>query len=126
MTRLFLIFIITIAAVNLFGQQQNKISYQVYWSDNEPSKKIKKNDNGKNLTAKEFEIQKERLFGKLSAEGYIASEILKFDSSSTPWIIEVAIGKQFEWKNLKAGNAEEGMLSKIGFRDKIYQNRHVH
>lgn len=123
MTRLFLIFIITIAAVNLFGQQQNKISYQVYWSDNEPSKKIKKNDNGKNLTAKEFEIQKERLFGKLSAEGYIASEILKFDSSSTPWIIEVAIGKQFEWKNLKAGNAEEGMLSKIGFRDKIYQNR---
>nr|MCH9823107.1 BamA/TamA family outer membrane protein [Bacteroidota bacterium] len=123
LTRLFLIFIITIAAVNLFGQQQNKISYQVYWSDNEPSKKIKKNDNGKNLTAKEFEIQKERLFGKLSAEGYIASEILKFDSSSTPWIIEVAIGKQFEWKNLKAGNAEEGMLSKIGFRDKIYQNR---
>ncbi|MDE0771815.1 MAG: BamA/TamA family outer membrane protein [Salibacteraceae bacterium] len=125
MVRLFLIFVFTLATVTLHGQQQKKISYQIYWSDSEPTKKLKKNSNGKNLTAKEFKIQKDRLFGKLSAQGYISSEIVKFDSTSTPWIIEVAIGKQFEWKKLDAGNAEEGMLSKIGFRDKIYQNRPI-
>ena len=125
MVRLYLIFLFTIATAALYGQQQKKISYQVYWTDSEPTNKLKKNSNGKNLTAKEFEIQKERLFGKLSAQGYISSEIVKFDSTSTPWIIAVAIGKQFEWKKLDAGNAEEGMLSKIGFRDKIYQNRPI-
>ena len=124
MARLLLLCVVTLfAAAGLYGQQQKKIAYQIYWSGSEPTKKIKKNAIGKNLTVKEFNIEKERLFGKLSALGYISSEIVKFDSSSTPWIIEVDIGKQFEWKKLDAGNAEEGMLSKIGFRDRIYQNR---
>jgi outer membrane protein assembly factor BamA len=33
------------------------------------------------------------------------------------------IGEQFRWAKLKPGNLEEGMLSSIGYREKLYQNR---
>ncbi|CAN5365728.1 hypothetical protein BH10BAC1_BH10BAC1_01700 [soil metagenome] len=35
-------------------------------------------------------------------------------------------GAQYKWANLKKGNVDEGVLSEIGFREKIYSNKPVY
>ncbi|MGZ6539891.1 MAG: POTRA domain-containing protein, partial [Bacteroidia bacterium] len=35
----------------------------------------------------------------------------------------LSFGAQYKWANLKKGNVDEGVLSEIGFREKIYNNK---
>ncbi|MGQ0827998.1 MAG: BamA/TamA family outer membrane protein [Bacteroidota bacterium] len=35
-------------------------------------------------------------------------------------------GAQYKWAHLKKGNVDEGVLSEIGFREKLYNNKPVH
>ena len=38
----------------------------------------------------------------------------------------LSFGAQYKWANLKKGNVDEGVLSEIGFREKIYSNKPVY
>ncbi len=107
----------------MYGQNEKKYAFQIVWDGASPSKKIVRQSAEKNLTQKDAILSIERIKGKIQSLGYITSEVTKFDSSSTPWLVHINIGEQYAWKNLSPGNAEEGMLSKIGFRDKLYRNR---
>ncbi len=38
----------------------------------------------------------------------------------------LSFGAQYKWANLKKGNVDEGVLSEIGFREKIYSNKPIY
>ena len=46
------------------------------------------------------------------------------DSLSTKAYL--SFGAQYKWANLKNGNVDEGVLSEIGFREKVYSNKPVY
>jgi hemolysin activation/secretion protein len=46
------------------------------------------------------------------------------DSLSTKAYLN--FGAQYKWANLKNGNVDEGVLSEIGFREKVYSNKPVY
>ena len=125
MKRFFLIIFFHSILLGLFAQSKQKLSYEVFWTDAKPSKKTAKQNFGKNLSRAQFDLEMERLFERLLSEGFVSSEITNIDSSATPWQINITLGEQLAWKNLGIGNAVEGMLSKIGYRDKLYQNRPI-
>ena len=55
--------------------------------------------------------------------GYLAAS---FDSTAKDSISTTAylsVGSIYKWARLSKGNASEGVLSKIGFRDKLYNNK---
>lgn len=38
----------------------------------------------------------------------------------------LSFGAQYKWANLKKGNVDEGVLSEIGFREKVYSNKPIY
>lgn len=60
------------------------------------------------------------LIPKLYKEGYFAASVDSVISDSNSTSVHLFIGDQYKWARLKKGNVDEQALSKIGFRDKIY------
>lgn len=60
---------------------------------------------------------------KLYARGYIGASLdsIVRDSVQNTIIAHIYPGLQYSWAQLKPGNADEGMLSKIRFREKLYR-----
>jgi len=54
---------------------------------------------------------------------YLTAHIDSITTDSTAFILHYHLGKQIKWANLTTKTIDEGILSKIGFRDKIYNNR---
>lgn len=75
--------------------------------------------------ANEKEIQKEvnKVFNQLYVEGYLAAIILSDTLIEQKRLINVKVGEQYLTGKIKKGNAEEKMLSVIGYREKIYSNK---
>jgi len=60
---------------------------------------------------------------KLFDNGYIAAS---FDSISNDSLNQTAflnLGQIYHWAKIEKGNVDEGILSEVGFRDKIYSNK---
>ncbi len=60
---------------------------------------------------------------QLYQNAYLTAHIDSIISDSTTYFIHYHLGKQIKWANLTTKTIDEGILSKIGFRDKIYNNR---
>ena len=60
---------------------------------------------------------------QLYKNAYLTAHIDSIISDSTTYFLHYHLGKQIKWTNLTTKTIDEGILSKIGFRDKIYNNR---
>ncbi len=72
-------------------------------------------------TEREKEIQ--NILFSLYDNAYLTAEIeskVKDEKDSLKEIATLKIGEQYKWATLKKGNADEGILSEVGFREKIY------
>lgn len=69
----------------------------------------------------ELSRQSRVMLTKLYSNGYLAAgfSIIKQDSSH---IVDWALGYQYMWANLSAGNLSEYLISKIGYKSKFYRN----
>jgi hemolysin activation/secretion protein len=56
---------------------------------------------------------------------YLAAEYDSVITDSLKQTIYLAFGNQYKWATLKHGNVDEGVLSEIGFREKLYTNKPV-
>ena len=60
---------------------------------------------------------------QLYQNAYLTAHIDSITTDSTAFMLHYHLGKQIKWANLTTKTIDEGILSKIGFRDKIYNNR---
>ncbi len=60
---------------------------------------------------------------QLYQNAYLTAHIDSIITDSTTFMLHYHLGKQIKWANLTTQTIDEGILSKIGFRDKIYNNR---
>ncbi|MDT8411426.1 MAG: hypothetical protein RQ875_03105 [Vicingaceae bacterium] len=60
---------------------------------------------------------------QLYQNAYLTAHIDSIITDSTAFMLHYHLGKQIKWANLTTKTIDEGILSKIGFRDKIYNNR---
>jgi len=56
---------------------------------------------------------------------YLAAEYDSTITDSLKQTVYLSFGSQYKWANLKHGNVDEGVLSEIGFREKLYTNKPV-
>ena len=60
---------------------------------------------------------------QLYQNAYLTAHIDSITTDSTTFMLHYHLGKQIKWANLTTKTIDEGILSKIGFRDKIYNNK---
>ncbi|MFH1004480.1 MAG: hypothetical protein V1781_03150 [Bacteroidota bacterium] len=57
---------------------------------------------------------------------YLTADVenkIKDEKDSLKEIVFVKIGEQYQWAILKKGNADEGILSEIGYKEKLFSNK---
>tara|TARA_B100000508_G_C11462418_1_gene279863 strand:+ start:950 stop:2701 length:1752 start_codon:yes stop_codon:yes gene_type:complete len=124
----YFLFLLVIFSVELFsqGDQRNdSLKYLVQVNfENAPkkfdSKKLslpKQPVEGYNL-----EREKSKILNQVYASGFIEAELTESNEKNTIRY-SIDLGKPYKWKNLNPGNVDEGVLSKIGYRDKLYLNQ---
>ncbi len=120
MRRLLLLLSLLLAFLN--GNGQNAFTLDIHpdpGSDNLTKYEYKKLFHTKAETGKELR----RFLFNLYDEAYLGAIIdsIKQDSLHTrAWI---QTGKKYTWAHLSRGNVDEGMLSLVGFRDKLYAGK---
>jgi outer membrane protein assembly factor BamA len=57
---------------------------------------------------------------------YLAAQYDSLMEDSTLLTAYLNLGPRYKWANLKHGNVDEGVLSQIGFREKLYRNKPVY
>jgi outer membrane protein assembly factor BamA len=57
---------------------------------------------------------------------YLTAQYDSLKEDSTSLTAFLNFGDQYKWAYLKGGNVDEGVLGKIGFREKIYQHKPVY
>lgn len=58
--------------------------------------------------------------------GYLTAQYDSLKEDSTSLTAYLNFGEKYKWAHLKGGNVDEGVLSQIGFREKIYQHKPVY
>lgn len=60
---------------------------------------------------------------QLHQDGYLMASIDSITADSSYYVVYYKLGKTFKWSTLSNQNIDEEILSKIGFRDKLYNNK---
>lgn len=73
----------------------------------------------------EAEAKKEtgKFLKELYSEGYLAAIVIKEEIKDKTISVEITAGNKYTMGKIRKGNAEEEMLSKTGFREKIYNGK---
>ncbi|WP_197464104.1 outer membrane protein assembly factor [Rufibacter sp. DG15C] len=58
---------------------------------------------------------------QVQEEGYLTASIDSFHLKKDSLTVHVFTGGQYQWASLKNGNVGEGLLEKVGFREKLYR-----
>lgn len=89
-----------------------------------PLEIFKKSDYKKTFSTK-TELLKEcqKILLQLHENAYLAASFDSTKEDSTHVTAFLNPGKMYQWAFLKRGNVDEGILSEIGFREKLYQNK---
>lgn len=74
-----------------------------------------------NLSALKPEIS--QVINQLNSKAYLTASIDSILVDSTKYTAYLHLGEQFKWSYLKPVNIDEEVLSKIGFRDKVFNNK---
>ncbi len=64
-----------------------------------------------------------RFFAQLLEAGYLSVNLDSLVKDSLTLNAYCTIGETYRWAKLHAGNADEGLLSEIGYRDRFYRNK---
>lgn len=59
----------------------------------------------------------------LQADAYLTASADTFFLRNDTLFVDLFLGQQFKWVQLKNGNLSEGLLAKAGFREKFYRNK---
>lgn len=59
----------------------------------------------------------------LQADAYLTASADSFFFRRDTLFVDLFIGQQFKWVQLRNGNLSEGLLAKSGFREKFYRNK---
>jgi outer membrane protein assembly factor BamA len=99
-----------------------KIELKVSFNDTllKPSKLIHYN-NTLNLPGLKNELT--NIFSQLHQNSYLVSTTDSILVDSSFYHVYIHLGKTYKWTSLTNKNIDEEILSKIGFRDKLYNNK---
>lgn len=74
-------------------------------------------------TAKEREQELNKVLVALWNDAYLAARFDSIEQDSVSLTAWLNPGVKYQWAHLKKGNVDEGILSEIGFREKLWRNR---
>ena len=116
------ILIITLITLCNNTVRAQKINLEINFSDTvlKPTKLINYN-NTLNLAGLKNELS--NVLNQLHQKAYLTATTDSIIIDSSKYIVYIHLGKTFQWTSLKNKNIDEEILSKIGFRDKVYNNR---
>jgi outer membrane protein assembly factor BamA len=100
----------------LFGQ---KINLEILSDDSKVELKYKKEIS----QPKESDKEVQKVFKQLYEKGYLSAIVKDKKTSENKIEIKLELGPVFSFGEIKKGNAEEQLLNKIGFREKIYHKK---
>jgi len=66
------------------------------------------------------------LLGKLFKNGFLEATFQNFTHDSIHLKVSLQVGKQWQWASLENGNVDEVILSRIGFRERLYDKKPFH
>ncbi|TXB65460.1 hypothetical protein FRY74_08535 [Vicingus serpentipes] len=115
----FILFVLIFSTAQLFAQ---KIELKLVFSDSliKPSKIISYN---KIINQLELKTELTAIVNQLNSQAYLTATIDSVLIDSTTYKAYIHLGKQYKWTYLTTTNIDEEVLSKVGFRDKIFMNR---
>ncbi|MFI5163830.1 MAG: hypothetical protein ACHQHP_01135 [Bacteroidia bacterium] len=111
---------VTLSGVEAFSQKV----FTLELSSKEKSEVInklsyKKSFNSKTERGKEIQ----NVLFSLYDDAYLAAEIDSTVIDSSKQTIYIKTGGQYKWATLKKGNVDEGTLSEVGYREKIFRGK---
>lgn len=77
----------------------------------------------KNISVENLKVELNTFITKLNSQAYLTATIDSIIIENNKYQTYIHLGKQFKWTYLKTKGIDEEVLSKIGFRDKIFTNR---
>jgi outer membrane protein assembly factor BamA len=80
-------------------------------------------DYNKQLAVSGLKPQLSQILNKLHSKAYLTASTDSIIVDSSHYHVYIHLGKIYKWTSLKNKNIDEEILSKIGFRDKVYNNR---
>ncbi|MCB9361722.1 MAG: hypothetical protein H6588_10525 [Flavobacteriales bacterium] len=115
----FILFILFFGAAQLFAQ---KIELKVIFNDTtlKPSKIISYN---KFIEQSAVKSEFSTIINQLNSQAYLTATIDSIIVDSTIFKVYLHLGKQYKWTYLTTTNIDEEVLSKVGFRDRLFMNR---
>ena len=117
---LLLIFVILSLSKHLFSQKNFTLEIKSSQAS-EIISKLSYKKSFVSITERDKEIQ--NVFFSLFDNAYLTASIDSVIIDSLKENLTIKTGEQFKWANLKRGNADEGILSEAGFREKIYSGK---
>ncbi|MBC3540681.1 BamA/TamA family outer membrane protein [Rufibacter sediminis] len=60
---------------------------------------------------------------RVQKEGYLTASLDSVRQRQDSLWVQVYVGRPYTWASLRNGNVGEGLLEKVGFREKLYNNR---
>ncbi|MBI4929464.1 MAG: hypothetical protein HY841_01790 [Bacteroidetes bacterium] len=74
-------------------------------------------------TKQERDKEIQNMLFSLYDNAYLTASIDSAITDSLKEIVFIKAGKEYKWANLRKGNAEEGILSEVGYREKLYKDK---
>lgn len=119
LTPYILTFVCCIFYLSSFSQ---KIELNILFNDT--SLKVNKLINfNKEIELNILQLELKDNLNQFHQKGYLMSSIDSITVDSNYYAVYYKLGKTFKWSTLSNQNIDEEILSKIGFRDKLYNNK---
>lgn len=119
MLKKFIVILFLFACANAFSQ---KIELNILFNDTAiKSSKVITYSKYINLSSLKSEIS--QVINQLNGKAYLTASLDSILVDSTKYNAYLHLGNQFKWSYLKPVNIDEEVLSKIGFRDKVFNNK---
>ena len=116
---LILLLFISFGAATGFSQ---KIELAVFFNDTiiKPSKVITSN---KFFDVNLLNIELNNIINELNSKAFLSASVDSIIVDTTFYKTYIHLGKTYQWSYLTPKNIDEEILSKIGFRDKVFNNK---
>jgi len=118
----FHIFILILFTVLTVKSKAQKIELNISFNDTtlKPTKLI---NYSKNIELSQLKNETSNILKQLHLNAYLTATVDSIIIDSSYYNTYINLGKTFKWTALKNKNIDEEVLSKLGFRDKLYNNK---
>jgi outer membrane protein assembly factor BamA len=115
-------YIVIVLLFSLLKISAQKIELNISFNDTilKTSKLITYN---KTSTLKNLKVETTSVLKQLNQKGYLTSTTDSIIIDSSYFHIYIQLGKTYKWTSLTNKNIDEEILSKLGYRDKLYNNK---